>query len=194
MRLIQIAFAAAVLVQTAVPGLSRAEVYVVDKSHAFVTFTADHLGFSAVHGQFRDFDADIELDPSNVEATRVRFVVRTASVDTYNKTRDNQLRSAAFFDSENFPEMVFTSTEVRPTGADTAEITGDLNLIGVARPITLEAKLNQFGPSPLFPDITVAGFTVTGVIDRTEFGMTFGAPAIGAEIPIRIDIEMSPAE
>lgn len=191
MRLIHLAL---VITMLALPGLARAETYVIDKSHAFVTFTADHLGFSDVHGQFRDFDANIELDPSNVEATRVRFTVRTESVDTYNKARDDHLRSAAFFDVANFPEMVFTSTEVRPTGADTAEITGDLTLIGVTRPITLEATLNRIGPSPFFPDITVAGFTVTGVIDRTEFGMNFGAPAIGVEIPIRIDIEMSPAE
>ncbi len=194
MRLLQAALALALLALTAVPGYSRAETYVLDKSHAFVTFTADHLGFSAVHGQFRDFDADIQLDPSNVEAARVRFTIRTASVDTYNRARDDHLRSAAFFDVENFPEMNFTSTEIRPTGADTAEVTGDLTIIGVTRPITLEAKLNQIGPSPFFPDITVVGFTVTGVIDRTEYGMNFGAPAIGVEIPIRIDLEMSPAE
>lgn len=173
-------------------GAALAEPYAVDKSHAFVTFTADHLGFSAVHGQFRDFDAVVNFDPSNVEASNVTFTVRTGSVETYNKARDDQLRSGAFFDSESFPEMVFTSTQIRPTGSDTARVTGELTLIGVTRQIELDAKLNQIGPSPFFPDITVAGFTVTGIIDRTQFGMTFGAPAIGAEIPIRIDLEMSP--
>lgn len=169
-----------------------AEPYVVDKSHAFVTFMADHLGFSTVHGKFLDFDADIDFDPGAVEETRVRFTVRTASVETYSTARDDQLRSAAFFDSDTYPDMIFRSTSVRPTGTDTAEITGDLTLRGVTREVVLEAVLNRIGPSPLFPDIEVAGFTVTGVIDRTEFGMTFGAPAIGAEIPIRIDLEMSP--
>lgn len=182
---------AALFVLVAPPG-PVAEPYAVDKSHAFVTFTADHLGFSSVHGQFRDFDAEIDFDPSNVEASKVTFTVRTASVETHNQTRDDQLRSGAFFDSGKFPEMVFTSTEVRPTGSDTARIKGNLTLIGVTHEIELDARLNQIGPSPFFPDITVAGFTVTGVIDRTKFGMTFGAPAIGAEIPIRIDLEMSP--
>jgi polyisoprenoid-binding protein YceI len=174
------------------PLVAEAEPYVVDKSHAFVTFTADHLGFSTVHGQFRDFDADIDFDPGNAEATRVRFTVRTASIETYSKVRDEQLRSAAFFDSARYPEMVFHSTAVRPTGTDTAEITGELTIRDVTRTITLESKLNRLGPSPFFPDITVAGFTVTGVIDRTLWGMTFGAPAIGARIPIRIDFEISP--
>jgi len=182
---------AALFVLIAPPG-PVAEPYAVDKSHAFVTFTADHLGFSSVHGQFRDFDAEIDFDPSNVEASKVTFTVRTASVETHNQTRDDQLRSGAFFDSGKFPEMVFTSTEVQPTGSDTARIKGNLTLIGVTHEIELDARLNQIGPSPFFPDITVAGFTVTGVIDRTKFGMTFGAPAIGAEIPIRIDLEMSP--
>ena len=190
MRLTSLALAA--LLSLALPGTAPAEPYLVDKSHAFVTFTVDHLGFSTVHGQFLDFDANIDLDPSNVEATRVRFTIRTESVETYSAARDGQLRSAAFFASDRYPEMVFTSTTVKPTGSDTAEVTGDLTIRDVTREITLQTKLNRLGPSPFFPDITVAGFTITGVIDRTEWGMTFGAPAIGALISIRIDLEMSP--
>jgi polyisoprenoid-binding protein YceI len=183
------AFALAAALQAAA---ASAEPYAIDRSHAFVTFTADHLGFSAVHGQFLDFDAEIDFEPGNVEATRVLFVVRTASVETYSKARDDHLRSAAFFDSAQHPEMVFRSTSVTPTGTDTADVTGDLTIRGITLPVTLAAKLNRLGPSPLFPDIQVAGFTITGTIDRTRWGMTFGAPAIGTEIPIQIDLEMSP--
>jgi len=188
LSLAALAFLAAMVQPLAAP----AEPYAIDKSHAFVTFEADHLGFSTVHGQFLDFDAEIDFDPSNVEATQVRFVIRTASVETYSKARDDQLRSPAFFASDRWPDMVFRSTSVRPTGADTAEIVGELTIRDVTLPIMLESRLNRIGPSPFFPDITVAGFTVSGVIDRTKWGMTFGAPAIGAEIPIRIDLEMSP--
>ena len=91
--------ALALLTCLAVPAGGRTEPYAVDRSHAFVTFQADHLGFSTVHGQFLDFDAEIDFDPSNVEATRVQFTVRTASVETYSKTRDDHLRSPAFFAS-----------------------------------------------------------------------------------------------
>ena len=190
MRLTSLALAA--LLSLALPGTAPGEPYLVDKSHAFVTFTVDHLGFSMVHGQFLDFDVEIDFDPSNVEATRVRFSIKTASIETYSAARDGQLRSPAFFASDRYPEMVFTSTMVRPTGSDTAEVTGDLTIRDVTREITLQTKLNRLGPSPFFPDITVAGFTITGVIDRTEWGMTFGAPAIGALISIQIDLEMSP--
>jgi polyisoprenoid-binding protein YceI len=190
MRLTSLALAALIWLPLSAP--APAEPYLVDKSHAFVTFTADHLGFSTVHGLFRNFDAAIDFDPSNAEATRLEFTVRTGSVETYNAARDDQLRSAAFFASDQFPDMVFRSTAVRPTDTDTAEITGMLTIRDVTKEINLQARLNRIGPSPFFPDITVAGFTVTGVIDRTEWGMTFGAPAIGAQIPIQIDLEMSP--
>jgi polyisoprenoid-binding protein YceI len=185
---------AALVLCALLPATAAAEPYTVDRSHAFVTFTADHLGFSQVHGQFRDFEAEVDFDPGNVEATRVRFAIRTASVETFSRARDDQLRSAAFFDSAQYPEMVFRSTSVRPTGTDTAEVTGQLTIRDVTREVVLQAELNRLGPSPLFPDITVAGFSVTGEIDRTQWGMTFGAPAIGAVIPIRIDLEMSPKQ
>jgi polyisoprenoid-binding protein YceI len=171
----------------------RAEPYVVDKSHAAMTFMANHLGFSVVHGVFRDFDAQIDFDPQAVERTRVRFVVRTESVETFWPARDADLRGPNFFDVERFPEMVFESTSVSPTGRDTAEIKGNLTLRGITRPITLEAKLNKLGPSPFNPRLEIAGFTVTGQVRRTDFGMNFAAPAIGAMIPIRVDLEMSPA-
>ncbi|MEM6906049.1 MAG: YceI family protein, partial [Pseudomonadota bacterium] len=92
------------------------------------------------------------------------------------------------------PEITFESTSVTPTGADTADVTGNLTMIGETREVTLQATLNRMGPSPFNPDKTVAGFTVTGEIDRTEFGMNFAAPAVGTVIPVRIDLEMSPAQ
>ena len=115
MRLTSLALAALISLPLTAPAL--AEPYQVDKSHAFVTFTADHLGFSTVHGLFRDFDAEIDFDPSNVEATKLQFTIPTGSVETYNAARDDQLRSAAFFASDRFPDMVFRSTTVKPTGS-----------------------------------------------------------------------------
>lgn len=184
--------AVAALLCLALPGRAPAEPYLVDKAHTFVTFTADHLGFSFVHGQFLDFDIEIDFEPGHVEATRLRFVIRTASVETYNRARDDALRSSAFLSSDRYPEMVFRSTAVSPTGSDTADVVGNLTIRGITNEITLQVRLNRLGPSPFAPDTTVAGFTVTGVIDRTQWDMTFGAPAIGVMIPIRIDLEISP--
>ena len=170
-----------------------AEPHVLDKSHAHVKFAVDHLGFSTVHGQFREFDAEIDFDPENVEAARVRFVIQAASVDTLWAKRDEHIRGADFFDVANHPEIVFESTSVRKTGDDTAEVTGTLTLRGVSREVTFEARLNKLGPSPFDASRTIAGFTIEGEIDRTEFGVSYAAPAIGAVIPIRVELEMSPA-
>ena len=174
-------------------GVSAAP-YVLDKSHAHVTFSVDHLGFSSVHGQFRSFDASIDFDPGNVEATRVSFTIDAASVDTFWEARDKHVRSKDFLDVENHPTITFTTTSVTPTGAESADVTGDLTIRGVTRPVTLQARLNKLGPSPFNPAKTIAGFTVEGEIDRTEFGVSYAAPAVSAIVPIRIELEMSPAE
>ncbi|MEM8698444.1 MAG: YceI family protein [Pseudomonadota bacterium] len=167
--------------------------YILDKSHAHVTFSVDHLGFSTTQGRFREFDAEIEFSPDAVENTQLRFVIDAASVDTLWEKRDNHLRSKDFFDVANHPEIVFESTSVTPTGPDTADVTGNLTMVGVTNEVTLKAVLNQLGPSPFNPAKTIAGFTVTGEIDRSAFGITFAAPAVGTVIPVRIDLEISPA-
>lgn len=168
--------------------------YVLDKSHAHVTFAVSHIGFSMVHGQFREFDASIDFDPGNVEATRVDFQINAASVETFWAARDKDLRSRNFLNVEEHPYITFKTTQVTPTGTDTADVTGDVTILGVTQPITFKAKLNKLAPSPFRKDTTIAGFTVTGQLDRTKFGMNYAAPAIGAIIEIRLELEMSPVK
>lgn len=172
---------------------AAAQPHLVDKSHSQITFMVDHLGFSAIHGQFREFDAQVDFNPDRVEEARVRFTIKADSVETFWPARDEHLRSPDFFNTEVYPEIMFESTAVVPTGSDTARIQGNLTMVGQTRPLSLEAKLNAMGPSPFNPGLTIAGFTVTGVIDRTDFGLDFAAPAVGAAVPIRIDLEISPA-
>ena len=176
-----------------VPALATAESYVLDRSHAHVTFTVDHLGYSMVHGQFREFDAEIDFDIENVEATNATFVIEAASIDTFWDARDRHIRSKDFLDVDNYPEITFVSTNVTQTGADTADITGDLTIRGTTHEVTFNGRLNKAGPSPFDPSKTIVGLTVEGEIDRTAFGVSYAAPAVGITIPIRIDLEMSPA-
>jgi polyisoprenoid-binding protein YceI len=184
---------AAALVLSAVAA-TAAEPWVLDKSHAHITFTADHLGFSAVHGQFRDFDADIRFDPEDIAATELTFTVQAASIDTFWADRDTHLRGADFLNVAAHPTITFTSTAVEKTGDNTATITGDLTMLGETRETTFEATLNKLGPSPFDPTKTIAGFTVTGEIARADWGMSYGGDAFAARIPIRVDLEMSPAQ
>lgn len=180
------------LIGIALAAPALAEPYVLDKSHAHVAFSVNHLGFSTVQGQFRKFDAEIDFDPKAIEATKLRFVIDAASIDTGWEKRDAHIVSPDFLDAATHKEIVFQATKVVATGADTADITGDLTLKGVTKPVTFKAKLNKMGPSPFNPAQTIAGFEVTGEIDRTAFGVSFAAPAVGVVIPVRIDLEMSP--
>lgn len=173
-------------------GLTAAS-WELDKSHAHVTFTVSHLGFSDVHGQFREFDADITFDPENIEATEVTFTIQAASVDTFWEARDNHIRNADFLDVENHPTITFVSTGFEQTGDNTATVNGDLTLRGVTQPVTFGAVLNRIGDHPFQPGKQLAGFTITGEIDRTAFGVDKFAPAIGAVLPVEISFEISPA-
>ena len=183
------AFGLALAAPFAAPAFANG--WTLDKSHAHITFTADHLGFSLVHGQFRSFDADFVFDPENMAATEVAFTIDAASIDTFWAERDEHLRNADFLDVANHPTINFVSTQVTPTSDTTAEIAGDLTMLGETREVVFEATLNKLAPSPFNPNILVAGFSATGEIRRADFGMTFGGEAFATVIPVRIDLEIT---
>lgn len=185
MRLAALAFAALAIANP----VAAAQPWELDKSHAHITFTADHLGFSVVHGQFRSFDADILFDPQNLAATEVTVTIDAASVDTFWEARDEHIRSADFLNVEAHPTITFTSTAVRQTGETTADIDGNLTMIGVTRPVTFRGTLNRLAPNPFTGEPT-AGFRVEGEIVRADFGMTFGGTAFAAVVPVVIDLEI----
>ena len=164
----------------------------VDRSHSQVKFAVDHLGYSLVHGWFREFDADVDLDPDAVERASVSFRIRTESVDTAWEGRDRYLRGPDFLDAEAHPTITFVSTRVRLVSAEVADITGDLTINGVTRSETLRAALNKYGPSALAGGEIVAGFTIVGEIDRTAYDVSFAAPHVGKDVEIRVDLEISP--
>lgn len=170
-----------------------AEPWRIDRSHAHVTFQADHLGFSMVQGQFREFDADILFDPDDIEATEITFTIQAASVDTLWPERDTHIRSSDFLNADDHPEITFVSTEVVQTGENTADVTGDLTIAGQTRPVTFNATLVKIGPSPFNPNLIIAGFVAEGEIVRADWGITFGGDAFAARVPVRVDLEMSPA-
>ncbi|MEL7463884.1 MAG: YceI family protein [Pseudomonadota bacterium] len=162
----------------------------LDKSHAHATFMADHLGFSTVQGQFRKFDADIVFDEDNIENAEVKVVIDATSLDTGWPARDKHVKSKDFLDVKNHPEITFVSKTVRLTGENTADVTGDLTIRGVTREEVFKAKMRRLAPSPFNPDQIIAGFEIAGEVDRTNYDMTYGAPAIGVMIPIRIDVQI----
>ena len=163
----------------------------LDKSHAAVTFSVDHLGFSVVQGVFREFDATVDYDPENVAASSVEFTIQAASVDTFWEARDKHIRTKDFLDVEKHPTITFKSTAVEAVSDTEAKVTGEVTMLGVTRTETFDVTLRKLGPAPFNPAMTVAGFVVTGELNRTDYGMGYGAPAIGEVMPLRVDLELN---
>jgi polyisoprenoid-binding protein YceI len=177
--------AAAVLI----PQAAAAD-WAIDRAHSQILFSVNHLGFADVAGFFRTFDGEVSFDPDDLEATEVSLVIDAASVDTLWEERDEHIRASDFLDVANHPEITFVSTGLEVTGENTAVVTGDLTIRGETHPVSFDAVLNNIGPHPFRPEQEVAGFTLSGEIDRTEWGVDFGAPVIGAVMPISVNVEL----
>lgn len=170
-----------------------ADTYSFDKSHTHILFYVSHFGFSTTQGEFLDFDGTLLLDPEDPANSTVSVTIDAASIDTGYAERDEHLRTADFFDVEQFPVISFESRDVEMTGDDTAIVTGDLTILGETREVQLDVKLNGMGPHPFREGVSVAGFDATATILRSDFGMSYGVPAVGDEVEIRITTEASPA-
>lgn len=165
-----------------------AEPYAFDPSHTSISYSIDHMGLSEMHGVFRKFDGDLQLDTADISKSTVAVTIDVASIDTGVVKLDEHLRTPDFFDVAKFPQMSFKSTKVESTGANTFKLTGDLTLHGVTKSVTLNASMRTVASHP-FMKVPAAGFLATGEIKRSEFGITTYPGALGEVVKIRIDTE-----
>lgn len=187
--------ATAVVTTLALPiaGLAAPTTFEVDRAHSKVLFKVHHRGISTVTGQFKQFDATIDVDPQDLSTLRARAIIDVASVDTEVERRDNHLRSADFFDAENHPQMEFVSTRAELVGDDRVKLHGTLTLRGVTKPVVLDT---QFGG--VITDSRGsqrAGLTASGTINRRDFGVNYGGlldsgvPVISDDVEIYIEFQ-----
>jgi polyisoprenoid-binding protein YceI len=153
-----------------------------------------------VRGQFNKLSGRISFDPVDRSATSVEVEIEVSGVTTGNRKRDDHLLSDEFFDQQKFPAIVFKSTRVQFRDGNRMEITGDLTLHGITRPITFEAAFAGPVKSPYGGEITM-GFTAATTLNREDFGMMWGSEEIeggrlmtGKEVSITLDIEADRAE
>jgi polyisoprenoid-binding protein YceI len=162
------------------------ESYTVDPAHAGIAFKISHLGLSWVQGRFDDLSGQFTLDRQNPANCQFELAAKTESVDTNNRKRDDHLRSPDFFNAKQFPVVTFKSTSVRP-GQDGYEVTGDLTLHGVSRPVTF---LLSGGKSKEFPKgVQRTGFSAELTIKRSEFGITKFAGAVADSVHLEMSFE-----
>jgi polyisoprenoid-binding protein YceI len=170
--------------QTA-PAPPPAGEYTLEPHHTQVLFAINHLGFSTFYGTFSGASGALKLIPGNPALSQLDVSVPTASVTTINDTLNGELKSADWLDAGAFPTMTFHSTKITMTGAQTADVTGDLTLHGVTRSETLQAKLNTPGVNPMDKAYTV-GFEVSGHIKRSDFGVKKYVPLVGDDVQLII--------
>ena len=165
--------------------------YTIDPVHSEIGFTARHAMVTKVRGTFDNFTGTA-TSGENLGGASITVDIDAASIDTRNADRDGHVKSADFFDVEQFPKITFTSTSVSARDGDVLEVTGDLTIKDVTRSVTVDFEFNgevvdAFGA-------TRAGFEGGIEIDRTEFGLTWNAPIktggllISEKIKLNFDI------
>lgn len=164
-----------------------ADTYKVDPVHTSIVFRIGHLQVSSVYGRFNGASGTIEYDPAAAEKAKFDVQVETKNVDTNVPQRDNDLRSPNFFDAEKYPTIQFKSTSVKAAGDKTLEVSGDMTLHGVTKPITVTM---QYGGVANNPRMGVrAGFATEFTIKRSDFGMDKMIPMVGDEVKMMVQLE-----
>jgi polyisoprenoid-binding protein YceI len=187
--------AVASLVLAGAPAFA-ADTYVIDKNHSEVGFQIRHF-VTKVRGRFTDFQGTILADREKPESSSVEFAVKTASIDTDVVNRDNDLRSANFFEAEKYPDITFKSTRVKQTGKDTYDVTGNFTMHGVTREITL--PVTYLGAVKTKDRQGVegekVGFETAITLNRKDYGIIWNRPLdqgglmLGDDVLITINVE-----
>jgi polyisoprenoid-binding protein YceI len=178
-------FVSAAFLTASTPALAQ-DRYEIDPAHTQAVFSVDRFGFTTIFGSFMDAGGTITIDTGNLDNSSVSAFVETGSVLVGHPVRDEHVAGAFWLNAEAHPRLEFSSTRVDPTGDTTAEVTGNLTLWGETREVTFNVELNRQGVDPATQRQAV-GFTVTGTIDRTEWGHETAAAIVGTEVGIRIE-------
>lgn len=161
----------------------------IDPSHSNVAFSVKHMGIATVRGAFTEFEGTLELG-EDLSSSRAYGSVEVASVDTAEQTRDDHLRSPDFFHAEEHPKLTFESTEIKSAGDDELEITGDLTIHGVTKPVSFKAEITGIEPEDPWGNERV-GLEVTGKIDRSDFGMKFNQALGSGNVMVSDQVKLS---
>jgi polyisoprenoid-binding protein YceI len=163
------------------------DTYEVDPDHSAVIFRIKHLDITYVYGRFNDLSGTLKIDDETPASSVVEIYAKTKNVDTFQSERDNHLRSPDFFDSKKFPVISFKSTSFTKVSKNMYEVTGDLALHGVTRPLTVKVQQTGSGKDP-WGGFRI-GFEATFTIRRSDFGMNFMREGVGDEVRIMLSIE-----
>jgi polyisoprenoid-binding protein YceI len=162
-----------------------ADEYKIDPNHSSINFAVGHMAVSTVLGRFNSFDGKILLDDKDITKSSVSVTIKTASVNTDVTNRDNDLRSASYFDVEKFPEITFQSKSVEKKGNDYVAH-GTLTIHGVAKDVDMPFEMK--GPVDTRQG-KVLGAHGSLTLNRVDFGVGKATPMIGSDVKIDLFVE-----
>ena len=162
--------------------------YELDPRHTTVLFKVDHLGLSKFVGRFNRIDASLDFDPANPGAAKLTAVIYTASIDVNDADFSATLAGRSWFNSERFPEAQFVTRSVELVDETRARFIGDLTLLGVTAPITLNVQFNGGADNMLTGRYTL-GFSAVTSFNRSQFGMNQYIPAVGDQVDVEVHAE-----
>src|ERR1700737_1736600 len=174
------------LISAFVLSANAADTFKVDSVHSFVVFSVPPPGIANTYGRFNDITGTVVFDKDNPAKSSVELSVPIESLDTHNSIRDRSLKSPDFFNAKQFPTMTFKSTKVEGSG-DTLEVSGDLTIRGVTKPLTVDFKKGGEGKG-VFGEMGGGGET-SFTIKQSDFGMNFQQGAVGDEVTIILSVE-----
>ena len=167
--------------------------WTLDLGHAYVGWEIDHMNLSSTVGQFRDFDGTFLIDEADPAKSQITFTIQAASIDSNHIGRDNHVRNADYLNVDKFPEITFTSTEVQMLTPTSGKLHGDLTMLGVAAPLTLDFRMvrdtNYPAFIPNYDELRVIGFEAEGELFRLDHGMDFIA-FLGSPTGLSVNLDL----
>lgn len=168
-------------------GNAMAETYTIDSKHTFPSFEVSHIGFSTQRGRFDRSSGKISLD-EKAKTGSIEVTIEADSIDTGLKDLEDKLKSAEFFNSAKHPAITFKSEKLEFSGETPVAAEGSLTLLGVSKPLRLSIDHFHCGVHPINKR-NVCGADASGLIKRSDFGLSAFLPAIGDEVKIKIQVE-----
>jgi polyisoprenoid-binding protein YceI len=168
--------------------------WTLDAAHSEIGFKVKHMMITNVSGSFSKFNVEATTEGNDFTTAQIIFTADINSISTGNNDRDNHLKSADFFDAVNQPELKFNSRQIVAEDEDTFEMQGDLTIRNVTKPVTLKVEFGGIGKDPWGNE--KAGFTITGKIKRTDFGLNWnaaleaGGVLVGEEVKINAEVQL----
>ena len=162
--------------------------WVIDPAHSEIQFKVKHMMITTVTGSFKEFRSEVETKGEDFATAMVTFEADTTSIFTNAEQRDAHLRSADFFDADNFPVMSFVSSRLEKIDDESWQLNGDLTIRGVTNPVRLDVEFGGVGKDPW--GNTKAGFSLNGKINRKDWGLNWNAALEAGGVLVSDDVRI----